>query len=77
MRELFHNGHYNVIAKRIRELRHVHSPTETSGLAYDAQCAVIQDVIDELVIDLADWFEKDNPRFERDTWMEATNTNAS
>ena len=67
-RELFNAAHYNVIAKRIRETREVHKyATQT---LQDA----VTEAIDMIVNDLADWFSEDNPRFERDTWMEATNT---
>lgn len=63
-REIFNAAHYNVIAKRIREAREAFP-----------QCDGAEAALDMVVNDLADWFSEDNPRFERDTWMEVTNTN--
>jgi hypothetical protein len=59
-----------VIAKRIREAREVYTVHTIKDYSEGATAA-----LDMVVRDLADWFEEDNPRFERDTWMEATNTN--
>jgi hypothetical protein len=76
-RELFHAGHYNILAKRIRELR-VQFPITAEAAATPIGWANsgANTCLDELVYNLADKFSEDNPRFERDTWMEATNTNA-
>lgn len=74
-RELFHQAHYNVLAKRVRNLRQLYTVGEAD---LDPEqmlvCSEVNKALDGLVRELADWFEKDNPRFERDTWMEATNT---
>lgn len=68
-REIFNRSHYNVIAKRIREARECYAVLNSPS----AEIAV-KDALDMVVNDLANWFSEDNPRFERDTWMEATNT---
>ena len=70
-RELFNAAHYNVIAKRIRTLREIVTRMNEEQ-AFGANA-----VINFLVEDLGSWFQEDNPRFERDTWMEATNYNES
>lgn len=70
-RELFHAGHYAVIAKRIREARAVYAPQSEN----DTTAIVAQAALDMVCRDLASWFSEDNPRFESDTWYEATNTN--
>jgi len=61
-RELFHRAHYNVLAKRIRELRQ-----ETEDEFDSASIC-----LDKLVYRLAEWFKEDNPRFNEALWMEAT-----
>ena len=72
-RELFHEGHYNVLAKRIRNLRQLYTVAEAD---LDPEqmliCTEVNKALDGLVLELADWFENDNPRFERDLWMGAT-----
>jgi hypothetical protein len=76
-RELFHHAHYNVIAKRIREVRATYPIFGVARQDHSAgDNTNVQRALDMLVKDLGDWFSEDNPRFERDTWMEATNTNA-
>jgi hypothetical protein len=74
-RELFNRSHYNVLAKRIREAREMYKVIDTPADSTGAANIVVQNALDMVVHDLADWFAEDNPRFERDTWMEATNTN--
>jgi len=71
-RELFNNAHYNVIAKRIREARETHQDNKNAAYIDGATAA-----LNMVVNDLADWFSEDNPRFERDTWMEATNSESA
>lgn len=68
-RELFHNGHYNILAKRIREVRAAFGEELTHEEKTGADYAM-----NDLVARLAKKFEEDNPRFEIDLWLSATET---